>query len=129
MAIKDWPKDERPREKFLQYGATVLSDAELLAIFLHTGVRGISAVQLACQLLDQLGSLRALSDADKKQFCQQHGLGTARFVQLREVMEMSRCHMASTLSQGNVFTDNQTTQLFLKQRLRGYPLSPCHCFP
>ena len=94
MAIKDWPKDERPREKILQHGATVLSDAELLAIFLRTGVSGISAVQLARQLLDQFGSLRALLDADKKQFCQQHGLGTAKFVQLQAVMEMSRRHMA-----------------------------------
>ena len=127
MAIKDWPKDERSREKFLQYGATVLSDAELLAIFLHTGVTGISAVQLARQLLDQFGSLRALLDADKKQFCQQHGLGTAKFVQLQAVMEMSRRHMASTLSQGNAFTDTQTTQLFLKQRLRGYPYEVFAC--
>lgn len=127
MAIKDWPKDERPREKILQHGATVLSDAELLAIFLRTGVSGISAVQLARQLLDQFGSLRALLDADKKQFCQQHGLGTAKFVQLQAVMEMSRRHMASTLSQGNAFTDTQATQLFLKQRLRSYPYEVFAC--
>ena len=127
MAIKDWPKDERPREKILQHGATVLSDAELLAIFLRTGVSGISAVQLARQLLDQFGSLRALLDADKKQFCQQHGLGTAKFVQLQAVMEMSRRHMASTLSQGNAFTDTQATQLFLKQRLRSYTYEVFAC--
>ena len=51
MAIKDWPADERPREKLLQSGAAALSDAELLAIFLRTGVTGISAVDLARKLL------------------------------------------------------------------------------
>ena len=101
MAIKDWPADERPREKLLQHGAAILSDAELLAIFLRTGVTGISAVQLARQLLEQFGSLRSLLDADKKQFCQQHGLGPAKFAQLQAVMEMSRRHMASTLNHGN----------------------------
>ena len=50
MAIKDWPADERPREKLLQSGAAALSDAELLAIFLRTGVTGISAVDLARKL-------------------------------------------------------------------------------
>jgi DNA repair protein RadC len=127
MAIKDWPADERPREKLLQHGAAILSDAELLAIFLRTGVAGISAVTLARQLLDQFGSLRALLDADKKQFCQQHGLGPAKFTQLQASIEMSKRHMASTLSHGNTFSDTQTTQLFLKQRLRAYPYEVFAC--
>lgn len=127
MAIKDWPADERPREKLLRHGAEVLSDAELLAIFLRTGVTGISAVALARQLLDQFGSLRALLDADKKQFCQQLGLGPAKFAQLKANIEMSRRHMASTLIHGNAFTDTQTTQLFLKQRLRSYSYEVFAC--
>jgi DNA repair protein RadC len=127
MAIKDWPADERPREKLLQHGAAILSDAELLAIFLRTGVAGTSAVTLARQLLEQFGSLRALLDADKKQFCQQHGLGPAKFTQLQAIMEMSKRHMASTLSHGNTFSDTQTTQLFLKQRLRAYPYEVFAC--
>ena len=109
MAIKDWPADERPREKLLQHGAAILSDAELLAIFLRTGVAGTSAVTLVRQLLEQFGSLRALLDADKKQFCQQHGLGPAKFTQLQAIMEMSKRHMASTLNHGNTFSDTQTT--------------------
>jgi len=127
MAIKDWPKDERPREKLLQHGAAVLSDAELLAIFLRTGVAGISAVELARQLIEQFGSLRSLLDANQKQFCQQQGLGPAKFSQLQAVMEMSRRHMASTLNQGNAFTDTQTTELFLKQRLRGHAYEVFAC--
>jgi len=89
MAIKDWPADERPREKLLQHGASILSDAELLAIFLRTGVTGLSAVELARQLLTRFGSLRALLEADQKQFCLQHGLGPAKYTQLQAVLETS----------------------------------------
>ncbi|MCL4125069.1 UNVERIFIED_CONTAM: hypothetical protein GTU68_000794 [Idotea baltica] len=127
MAIKDWPADERPREKLLQHGAAILSDAELLAIFLRTGVSGFSAVQLAHQLIEQFGSLRALLDADEKRFCQQRGLGPAKFAQLQAVMEMSHRHMASTLRHGNAFTNTQATQLFLKQRLRSYAYEVFAC--
>ena len=58
----------------------MLSDAELLAIFLRTGVTGLSAVALARQLLSHFGSLRALLESDQKQFYQQHGLGPAKYV-------------------------------------------------
>jgi len=118
MAIKDWPADERPREKLLTLGPQALSDAELLAIFLRTGVAGISAVELAKQLLSHFTSLRALLEADKTHFTQQHGLGEAKFVQLQAVLEMSRRHMESTLQKGDAFTDHIKTQNYFKQRLR-----------
>lgn len=120
MAIKDWPVDTRPREKLLQQGAQVLSDAELLAIFLRTGVTGLSAVELARQLLTSFGSLRSLLEADQKQFCQQHGLGPAKYAQLQAVLEMSLRHSESTLTRGDVLTDAKTTQHYLQQRLRHY---------
>ncbi len=127
MAIKDWPADDRPREKLLKAGAPSLSDAELLAIFLRTGVSGLSAVDLARQLLSEFGSLRALLEADKSRFCQGHGLGEAKFVQLQAVLEMGRRHLESTLSRGDAFTDCATTQLYLKQRLRPYPFEVFAC--
>jgi DNA repair protein RadC len=127
MAIKDRPADERPRENLSQHGAAALSDAELLAIFLRTGVTGISAVELARKLLAQFGSLRALLDAEQKRFCQHLDLGPAKFTQLKATIEMSRRHMASTLTHGNAFTDTQTTPLFLKQRLRDYPYEVFAC--
>ena len=120
MAIKDWPTDEQPREKLLQHGAQVLSDAELLAIFLRTGVRGFSAVELARNLLKRFGSLRALLESDQKEFCLQHGLGPAKYAQLQAVLEMSRRHLESTLSRGNALTDALTTKQYLQQRLRAY---------
>lgn len=118
MAIKDWPADERPREKLLSLGPQALTDAELLAIFLRTGVSGLSAVDLAKQLLNHFTSLRELLEADIKRFTQQHGLGEAKYVQLQAVLEMSRRHMESTLKKGDAFTDSQVTQLYFKQRLR-----------
>ena len=63
MSIRDWPAQERPREKLLLQGAAALSDAELLAIFLRTGVAGRSAVDLARHLLAEFGGLRPLLDA------------------------------------------------------------------
>jgi len=73
MAISDWPSAERPREKLIYRGAKALSDAELLAIFLRTGVAGSSAVDLARQLLLDYGSLRGILDADVKSFCTNSG--------------------------------------------------------
>jgi len=127
MAIKDWPADERPREKLLQKGAQVLSDAELLAIFLRTGVTGISAVELARQLLSHFGSLRALLESDQKHFCSQHGLGPAKYAQLQAVLEMSQRHLESTLSRGDALTDAATTKHYLQQRLRAYPYEVFAC--
>ena len=87
MSIKDWPADERPREKLLAKGSEVLTDAELLAIFLRTGIAGKSAVDLARDLLDQFGSLQALLKADQQSFCQGKGLGNAKYAQLQAVLD------------------------------------------
>ena len=85
MSINDWPEDERPRERLLQRGAAALSDAELLAIFLRTGVAGRSAVDLARDLLGRFGGLRALLKASQHEFCAAHGLGSAKYAQLQAV--------------------------------------------
>ncbi|MDF1588606.1 MAG: DNA repair protein RadC [Gammaproteobacteria bacterium] len=120
MAIKDWPSEDRPREKLLRHGAPTLTDAELLAIFLRTGVTGLSAVELARQLLSNFGSLRALLEANQTQFCLQHGLGPAKYVQLQAVLEMSRRHLESTLTRGDALSDVTSTKQYLQQRLRHY---------
>jgi len=89
MAITDWPIKERPREKLLYQGAAALSDAELLAIFLRTGVHGCTAVDLARLLLDSFGGLRPLLEASQEEFCSANGLGPAKYAQLQAVLEMA----------------------------------------
>jgi len=89
MAISHWPSAERPREKLITRGAAALSDAELLAIFLHTGVAGCSAVDLGRQLLQDFGSLRGILDADAGSFCRGKGLGMAKFALLQAALEIA----------------------------------------
>ncbi|MGH8026971.1 MAG: UPF0758 domain-containing protein, partial [Pseudoxanthomonas sp.] len=78
MHIRDWPSEERPREKLLSRGAGALSDAELLAIFLGSGLRGQNAVQTSRELLAAHGPLRALLENDAIQMAKLPGLGPAR---------------------------------------------------
>lgn len=118
MAITDWPADERPREKLLQRGAQALSDAELLAIFLRTGVPGCNAVELARQLLQEFGSLRALLTADKAQFCQGKGLGPAKYVQLQAVLEMSNRYLGEFLHRSDTLSSPDLVKRYLQCKLR-----------
>ncbi len=118
MSITDWPADERPREKLIQRGAAALSDAELLAIFLRTGTQGKTAVDLARELLDRYGSLRALLEDDADGFCANRGLGLAKFAQLQAVLEMAKRHLQERLRRGDAFTDPAGARQFLQQQLR-----------
>lgn len=121
MAITDWPEGERPREKLLSLGASALSDAELLAIFLRTGVAGKSAVDLSRDLLTSFGGLRPLLEADQSSFCSHHGLGPAKFTQLQAILEMARRHLHQTLETGDVFTQPNLVKQYLATRLRHLP--------
>lgn len=118
MAISDWPESERPREKLLERGASALSDAELLAIFLRTGCVGLSAVDLARQLLQRFGSLANMLSASKKTFCDARGLGEAKYVQLQAVMELARRHLGEQLSREHVFSSPGLVGQFLLSQLR-----------
>jgi DNA repair protein RadC len=121
MPITDWPDDERPREKLVKRGAATLSDAELLAIFLRTGIRGKTAVDLARDLLKEFGSLRALLESDFERFRQSPGLGLAKYAQLQAVLEMARRHLQQTLERGNALTSPDLTRQFLAAKLRAHP--------
>jgi len=121
MAITDWPADERPREKLLARGAAALSDAELLAIFLRTGVRGKSAVDLARDLLNHFGDLNAILSAPRKEFTQANGLGDAKYTQLQAVMEMARRHLRGTLKKRTFLNDPDATRDYLLAALGDAP--------
>jgi DNA repair protein RadC len=120
MGIKHWPRGEQPREKLIDKGPQVLSDAELLAIFLRTGVPGKSAVDLARELIGEFGGLRPLLQADRKSFCSKHGLGLAKYAQLQAVLEMAGRHLRETLAKGDALTSVQDTQRYLQLRMRDY---------
>lgn len=127
MGISDWPEGERPREKLLARGAGALTDPELLAIFLRTGVAGKSAVDLARELLAELGGLHGLFSADAARFCAIKGLGPAKFTQLRAVLEMSRRYLAEELAERDVLTSPEATRAYLKTCLRGHPREVFAC--
>ncbi len=127
MPIKDWPAAERPREKLLLRGPQALSDAELLAIFLRTGTRGLTAVDLARQLLNQFGGLRSLMQAEQERFCATRGLGRAKYVLVQAVLEIARRHLQETLQKGDALTDPVTTRRFLSAHLRDYPFEVFTC--
>lgn len=121
MSITDWPVDDRPREKLLAKGAAALSDAELVAIFLRTGVAGKSAVDLAREVVGQFGSLSALCGADQKTFCGIHGLGEAKYVQLQAVLEMAQRALGEKLKQGLALNSPTAVRDFLRLRLHNRP--------
>jgi DNA repair protein RadC len=117
MAISDWPVAERPRERLLAQGAAVLSDAELLAVFLRTGIRGKSAVELARELLagNGLGGLFA-SSGNLKNI---KGLGPAKTAQLAAVMEVARRCLKEDLRSAGALTSPGTVRDYLRLAIAG----------
>ena len=118
MAIRDWPAEQRPREKLLAQGVAALSDAELLAIFLRTGVAGKSAVELAHELIAGFGGLRPLLRADLPTFAAGKGLGAAKYAQLQAVLELARRHLAEEMQQGDALSNPQAAERYLRAKLR-----------
>lgn len=119
MGINDWPEGERPREKLIQRGAAALSDAELLAIFLRTGVVGKSAVDLARDLLARFSSLTHMFAASEADFCAIHGMGQAKYVQMQAVLEMSRRALGEEMRSGDALNSPGAVRSYLQLLLRG----------
>ena len=119
MAITDWPIDTRPREKLLRQGAAALTDAELVAVFLRTGMVGKSAVDLGRELLDLFGGLGGLCRADKKSACAAPGVGEAKFALLQAVMEMARRTMEEDIKAGDALNSPEAVRDYLRLILRG----------
>ncbi|MEK6596157.1 MAG: DNA repair protein RadC [Pseudomonadota bacterium] len=117
MAIPDWPVSERPREKLLHKGVTTLSDTELLAIFLRTGIAGKSAVDLARELLLHFGSLTNIFAANQDRFCRLPGMGIAKYTQLQAVLEMARRALGEELKNGNAMNSPEMVRDFLRLSL------------
>ncbi len=119
MAISDWPLLERPRERLLAQGASALTDAELLAVFLRTGVAGKSAVDLGRELIGRYGRLSALLAARDIQEIQ--GLGPAKSAQLAAVLEMARRCLGEDMRAGTALTSPGAVRDYLRMELGDRP--------
>jgi len=121
MPITDWPKAERPREKLLSRGAMALSDAELLAIFLRTGIQGKTAVDLGRDLLSRYQGLRTLLELDLQELSRNAGVGATKYVQLQAALELGRRYLETSLQRDTALASPGDTRNYLKARLRAYP--------
>ncbi|MCG2633739.1 MAG: DNA repair protein RadC [Gammaproteobacteria bacterium] len=120
MTISEWHPSERPREKLLERGAEALSDAELLAIILRTGLPGRTAIDLARDLLTRFGSLKQLLNADQQSFCAEAGLGPAKYAQFRAVVEIGARYLAEEITHNQPLTSPTSAIDYLRMRLRGH---------
>jgi len=118
--IKEWPRHERPREKLLKRGASVLTDAELLAVVIGSGTRGNSALDIARHLLADSGSLRAIVGADRAHLCRNAGLGAARYARLQAALEIMRRTLTESMREHDVLADAEDTRNYLTLKMRDY---------
>lgn len=113
-AIKNWPKDERPREKLLKFGEHTLTNAELLAILLRSGVKGNSAVDLGRKIIAKFKSFRNLSHTDISQWKEFKGLGEAKICQIKAAIEIGRRFMTEeNKPKGKVKSSKEVADLFM----------------
>ena len=119
MAISDWPAAERPRERLLALGAGVLTDAELIALFLRTGIAGKSAVDLAREMLARFGGLAGLLSADLSALRTIKGLGNAKVAQLVAVLELARRSLGEQMRTRSALTSPQAVRDYLRLALGG----------
>ena len=116
-----------PREKMLAKGAQSLSDAELLAIFLGTGVRGLPVLDLARALLGQFGGIRGLLEAERAAVESLRGVGRAKYALIHCALELVRRYLRTGLDRGEAVTSPETTRDFLHMQMRDHPREAFAC--
>ena len=126
MTIRDWPVDERPREKLAQRGAGALSDAELLALFIGSGRRGANAVDIGREMLQQRGNLRSLLDQNLTDLASHAGLGLAKAARLHAALELGRRYLEAKVKRSISLNPGACAD-YLKSKLAGYPFEVFAC--
>jgi DNA repair protein RadC len=111
MAISDWPPGERPRERLLAQGAAALSDAELLAVVLRTGIRGKSAVQLGRELLERFKGVAGILGANLGGV---KGIGPAKRAQFEAALELARRSLKDELRSASALTSPGAVRDYLR---------------
>jgi DNA repair protein RadC len=118
-SIKEWPEDERPRERLLRHGPVMMSDAQLIAIILRTGAGGRSALDLAMELLDTFASLTNLDQASVREISSVRGIGAAKAAQLKAAAELGRRMFQGTAPKGPAFSAGRDVYAFIYPKVRG----------
>ena len=116
--VKDWPKDERPRERLLKYGAESLSDAQLLAIILRTGGGGKGVMALAMELLDRFKELKEIDCASTADLSSVKGLGTAKIAQMKAAFALGKRLMSESLDGNNAFSSSRMVYSYFAPRFK-----------
>jgi len=122
MSIRQWPDSERPREKLLERGGSALSDAELLAVFIGSGRRGHSAVDIGRALIAAAGGLKALLDAPRER-----GVGVVAWCRLQAALELGRRYLDAEVRTTATLADPAASGRYLKARLCAYPYEVFAC--
>lgn len=118
LSIRNWPEDDRPREKLLKYGEHSLSNAELLAILIRTGTAGKSAIDLGRELLNKFKSFRSMSSVDVSEFKEIVGLKDAKIAQIKAAIELGRRMMSEGKSFHGVVKSSADVIDFLMPLMR-----------
>ena len=119
MLLKDLPIDARPREKLLARGPGALSDAELLALLLRTGLPGKNALQMGQELLGTFGGVAGLLNTPAEALKKIKGLGPAKRAEIVAVLELARRALASQLQEKTMFSNPQAIRDYLQLQLGG----------
>ena len=126
-SIREWPEDERPRERLHRHGTAGMSDAQLIAIILRTGAGGISALDLARQLLTSFGSLRNIERATLSELSSVKGIGKAKAAQIKAAAEIGRRMFREEVRRGTAFTTGKDVHAFLAPRVNGLMKEVFYC--
>ncbi len=121
MPLKDLPPDARPREKLLARGPGALSDVELLAILLRTGIQGKGVLQMAQELLDVFGGMAGLLHTTADDLQRIKGLGPAKRAEIVAVLELARRALTQQLSERTVFATPDAVKHYLQLHLAAKP--------
>lgn len=118
VRVREMPKEERPRERMLAQGTDAMSNAELLAILLRTGNRGVSAVDLADRLLSRFGGIRELLEAELQELTDMPGIGLAKATQVKAAIEFGRRVARMSREARPLLTTPQEVADYMMDRLR-----------
>jgi DNA repair protein RadC len=124
--LKNWPEEERPRERLLKQGADKLSDAQLLGIILRTGAGGKTAIDVGRELLDTFGGIAGIARAGIAELCRVQGVGPAKAAEIKAAMELGRRHQRPTLAGASLCASQEVAEYF-HPRLRDIKKEEFRC--